>query len=1179
MRVERLDLFAYGHYRDVSLDLAAPERGLTVVYGPNEAGKSTARRAFIAALFGIPNNTPDDFVHDRRALRVGVGLTSEAKGRLDLVRQGSANPVDPAGAPISAEVLNGFLGGVGRELYLRLFSVGHDELRAGSEDLLDADGEIGRLVFAASLGAGSLTGVLRRLDDRADRLYKGRGRNQLVTVAIKAHRDKMDEARNKRVRARDWEAKRKAAAEAAEQVTAIRSRLIQARVSHSRLRRICSALPLVAQRADLARRAGTLEAQGPVASRDWAERAKAAQQRLDAARRDQQSALRRVAALDEQVRAVVVSERVMARAAVIDRLVQGVDRYEKDSKDLLERRGQLDAAVERLSLLLAQLGLRRDDDRVVDEIQLTNVEELAQRHAALQAEMKAASDELAKIKETARALRSRMEELPAPPDVAALIRAETLAVPMQARQEALAASLRELATLESDAHSRAGRLGLHGRSLAEIEAIPVPSGEDIHDEQARRQGLAASIGRLGEERHSLQDERAKLEALVAGIQSKPGIPDPDALAEARARRDAGWRIAREAIETGHLDVTAAAAWAAGADFAGAYEQAVASSDAAADDRFVFAADLTSLDRHRARLDELAAALGDLAARGEALQEQARAAETLWQQRWEAAGVDAGEPKAMIAWREQHQQLVGLIREISAKRASASSETEAVAVHEEALRSAVSAAGHVPDPGGLHHLVAQAGEIIDDARTKAQVRRDVEAELSRAVESLPAREAAVERQKAAMQDWGVAWAEALQALRLPPSTQPGAALAAVRAYRALPGARQEVEGFEKRISGIERDLRDFAGRVDTAAEGVTDRAAGDPLSVVAELKAMLAAAREATTRRETLNLSLEEASVVLRRSEDDLAQAAQEISRLRTEIGLAGDVEMGAVVDRSFEWAELVDRVSRIEADLVSDGSGRSLREILDEVAEAGTDGDELAAATAHAAEEIERLEADLERANVVFGQRTTELEAVSEESTAADLEQEAQQELASAVGYAADYVRTAVSAKLLRRVMAEYGERHKAPMLARAGDVYSKLTVGAFAELVPDIFGASQKLLAKRRNGDLLTTAKLSDGARDQLYLALRVAGIEYQLERLDEPVPVVFDDVLVNFDDERSEAALGVLASLGEMTQVLLFTHHESLVASAVSSLGPDRVGVVRLEARDHDLPVVSGSAAAGPG
>ena len=73
----------------------------------------------------------------------------------------------------------------------------------------------------------------------------------------------------------------------------------------------------------------------------------------------------------------------------------------------------------------------------------------------------------------------------------------------------------------------------------------------------------------------------------------------------------------------------------------------------------------------------------------------------------------------------------------------------------------------------------------------------------------------------------------------------------------------------------------------------------------------------------------------------------------------------------------------------------------------------------------------------------------------------------------------------------------------------------------------------------------MSDGVRDQLYLAFRIASIERHA-RAAEPLPFIADDLLVHFDDERSAAALGLLAELGKATQVLLFTHHRGLKAAA---------------------------------
>lgn len=84
-----------------------------------------------------------------------------------------------------------------------------------------------------------------------------------------------------------------------------------------------------------------------------------------------------------------------------------------------------------------------------------------------------------------------------------------------------------------------------------------------------------------------------------------------------------------------------------------------------------------------------------------------------------------------------------------------------------------------------------------------------------------------------------------------------------------------------------------------------------------------------------------------------------------------------------------------------------------------------------------------------------------------------------------------------------------------------------------------------------LTAGQLSDGTRDQLCLAL-VRLLEHR-SRHTEAMPLALDDVLVHFDDERSLAALEVLAEFSASTQVLLFTHHGRIREQA-AALGAAR-------------------------
>ena len=61
MKINRLQLIAYGPFSGTTLDFSNHQVGFHLMYGPNEAGKSTALRALRNVLFGIPVRTPDSF--------------------------------------------------------------------------------------------------------------------------------------------------------------------------------------------------------------------------------------------------------------------------------------------------------------------------------------------------------------------------------------------------------------------------------------------------------------------------------------------------------------------------------------------------------------------------------------------------------------------------------------------------------------------------------------------------------------------------------------------------------------------------------------------------------------------------------------------------------------------------------------------------------------------------------------------------------------------------------------------------------------------------------------------------------------------------------------------------------------------------------------------------------------
>ena len=106
--------------------------------------------------------------------------------------------------------------------------------------------------------------------------------------------------------------------------------------------------------------------------------------------------------------------------------------------------------------------------------------------------------------------------------------------------------------------------------------------------------------------------------------------------------------------------------------------------------------------------------------------------------------------------------------------------------------------------------------------------------------------------------------------------------------------------------------------------------------------------------------------------------------------------------------------------------------------------------------------------------------------------------------------------------------------------------MGSYANLRDELDNHNKPiLLGVRPNDEEIFVEGMSDGARDQLFLSLRLATLEQHLGN-GEPVPFVVDDILIGFDDHRTSVCLEVLLELALRTQVLLFTHHRRVLELA---------------------------------
>jgi uncharacterized protein YhaN len=331
--------------------------------------------------------------------------------------------------------------------------------------------------------------------------------------------------------------------------------------------------------------------------------------------------------------------------------------------------------------------------------------------------------------------------------------------------------------------------------------------------------------------------------------------------------------------------------------------------------------------------------------------------------------------------------------------------------------------------------------------------------------------------------------------------------------------------------------------------VTGYARADrPADAVAEtLFEQLTAAKAQAQRRQTLDGLIDEAAKGGLKADESLRRTLDELAGLKAAAGCATLEALVAAEGRSAECLRLEAEMAAIEARLVL-ASALPLPDLL-----AQAEGQDLAL-----------VQADLERAGADLALCTTEVEArhaaliaaqtalgaVDGAGAAAEAEQRAADAAARLGNLVADYAAARLASAILAEVIETYQQRHQGPLLARASELFAAITGGRFAKVAADFDEAMTILVAVRPSGKRETVGNLSSGTRDQLFLALRLAAIEGHVAS-QEPMPVVVDDIVINFDDAAAGATFRVLADLSRQTQVLFFTHHEHLLGCAADAVG----------------------------
>jgi len=252
MRLATLDLLAFGHFTNKTLVFADKFGAIDVVYGNNEAGKSTSRRGVSGFFFGIPVRTTDDFVHQKPTLRIGATVVTATGEKVRLVRRkGSKDTLrDGADNVVDEESLARALSGLDRELFEQMFSLSRDGLISGGNDLLTGKGSLGEALFGASMGLAGINDLVHALEREAQELFKPGGSNPDLNKTLRELDEGRRRVRELELRPAEYLAHESALANALAERAKLDGELRRMQTDLARLERNKQLLPLAVLRTE-----------------------------------------------------------------------------------------------------------------------------------------------------------------------------------------------------------------------------------------------------------------------------------------------------------------------------------------------------------------------------------------------------------------------------------------------------------------------------------------------------------------------------------------------------------------------------------------------------------------------------------------------------------------------------------------------------------------------------------------------------------------------------------------------------------------------------------------------------------------------------------------------------------------------------------------------------------------
>ena len=1142
MKIVELKIENFGVLGRHGLDF---DPGFQLIYGHNEAGKSTLLALIRQWLFGFDRQNVYSF-ESHSGKMAAEGVVELHDGRRIEFRRAKKDKAPVHGeflddhAPISQETLTQLLGNAHRELYQNIFGFSLTELSAGEESI--KNGQIHDALFGA--GFGSLSQFQQLKDQLATdhgNLFTERGRTKTINKLVTEIKQQIDSVEAAVVKPRQYARLQEELVEAKRQMDQLSQQRDELSTRCGHLQRLLDAWEPWNERRVLQQQIANLKLDVHL-PRDIDRQFQQSRERCAAAADDLSDIEQDLREITDELTDLQLSPELLKHASELEKLVREVGRIESIRGELPRTQHQaagLEASVRNtMQELNPSWNASHLGEFQTSLDQRMAIDSMSQERGELSQQQMRLDREHASLAQSLNVDAKKIEQLQVDDRMDRWQSICQWIADYRNQQETVRELEENLEACRLRTESLQSKLEApFGRSMPSLAQLPIPLEQTVTEYRER----------FSEMQQHLQRHKEKTERLTADIDRKRSesnqleaehqVPDRQQLHGLRARRDAGWQLIRRKYVNQKNVNDEILRWLDEPDqsLPDTFEQEMRLADEIADRRQAQAEAV-------ARQEHLAREIENLERQQRQAQDEltdARQSEKVltdqWHSLWADCHLQPQSPQAMLDWLHQHTELVDKQSEHSLLVQKARVVCDKIGDFEDELDEVFP--GHDTP---IERRLSELQERYQASRDNASQRDVLKARLDEQQESLNQLNLARNALQQQESRWQQRWSELLGQCRFPTDWDDQIAKRVVDGLQRARQQQQEAQDVTQNAAQLSEQLIGFEqGVLAMCHEIASDLSNLLAEQAVVELNRRMDRANQSHQRHEALVDAKKKLAARRQRVETQMADAQSTLAKLLQMAGVDGEDDFFTVAENAEKrrgWSEQVDNLTKqvgmargpedandFEEQLGSgdaDDWRRELEEVQRQLADSQHRYEEVVSQHALAQDQLARLDGTSEAARL-----QTDLES-------------SRAKLAEAVDRWAPFK---LASHLLATAIDDFARQHQPAMLHQVESLLSQLTAGRYVR-VQRMLDERGTLKISADGQQWLEPAQLSRGTREQLYLAIRLAYIQHYCEK-SEPLPIVMDDILVNFDDRRCNETLQVLARLSENWQIIFLTCHEMMV------------------------------------